>query len=560
MNKKRRLLRTHPVVIFILCLFMVSISCKIGSFVTSDESLDSTTVRHSVPGTADPPRIKATHTPTLPVPTLTPSELDLFIELQPLIGQAIYLQQYEENCTDALPLWDQVLEQIPGYSKGYYYRGSCYYRLGSTNQFLKSTAQEYYSLGYADALKGLELGPESGHYYDLMYFLAGRIGILDDIRINRLEWFNKAIDSHLKAIDMGLRDPWGNRGIGLELIENQRCQEALDYFSELESIMNPEYLPSAGIHTGYAESYLCLRKYDLALDHINQALEISPSSEREFTKALIELNAGRLYNAMEILDKSIEEKPNYQGRRYYLRAVIHYELGNTELALQDLILGQGNTWGSYLEQSYVLGRIALDEGMIDEGLEMLQLAEASLFTHEVPRIYDQTMAILEQYDTEILYPTPISDGQPTPTPILPYSDQAYFTPTPATDHTRFTLANYSGTGMIFFEDGARPGISFRPNRRVEIIDVESITINIDPGDDPPDELLISLECVTTDGKWNTPEHPMEFQELFIGDNLVEDIDNCVDDMGFMNLLFWNIGGKPIALKNISVEIDAEYTN
>jgi hypothetical protein len=32
----------------------------------------------------------------------------------------------------------------------------------------------------------------------------------------------------------------------------------------------------------------------------------------------------------------------------------------------------------------------------------------------------------------------------------------------------------------------------------------------------------------------------------------------VDGVGFMNLLFWNISGRPLALKNISVEIDAVY--
>ena len=134
-------------------------------------------------------------------------------------------------------------------------------------------------------------------------------------------------------------------------------------------------------------------------------------------------------------------------------------------------------------------------------------------------------------------------------------DLAYFTPTPATDRISFTLANYSGTGMIYFEDGARPGIIFRPNYRTKITDVNSIFINIDPGDDPPDKLLLSMECVTIDGKWNTPERPMEFQELFIGENQVIDIEGCIDEAGVMNLLFWNNSSRPIALKNISVEVD-----
>ncbi len=553
MNKTKQSSQQHSIILVSLLLLIISTSCIFGSL------LDNL-INPLAADTSNPVRIKSTQPRISPTPSPTPSDLELFMHLQPEISQAIYLQQVEGNCVDAIPLWNKVLDQLPDYAKGYYYRGSCFYLLGSTSQLFEVISSDFYSLGYADAIKGLQIGPESGHYYDLKFALEGRLGVLEDFRIDRLEWYSTAIGSHLRAIDLGLRDIGGNRGIGFELIENLRCDEALAYFQELESIMDPDFLPSAGIHTGYAESYLCLKDYDQALDHINLALELYPTPEREFTKALIDLNSGNLHEALELLNKSIDEKPEHHGRRYYLRALIHYELGNPELALPDLARGQRNTWGDYLERSYVLGRIALDKGNDLEGIDHVKLAEASLFIHEVPRIYDQTVSLLEDYHTEPLYPTPTPDNQPTLTPISPYSDQAYFTPTPATDHSRFTLANYSGTGMIYFEDYARIGISFRPNQRVEIEEVYSIIVHVDPGPRSQEDLGLSVECVSLDGIWNTPQHPMEFEDLHSGPNIIADITHCVDSTGFMNLLFWNISGSPISLKNIGIEIDAVRPN
>jgi len=549
MKKNKQSIQNNSILLAALILFTVSASCMLGSLL---ENLNDPLAAE----TSEPARIKE-HQPRRSVtPTPTPSYLDLFVQLQPEIDQAIYLQQVEGNCVDAIPLWNKVLNQLPEYAKGYYYRGSCFYQLGSTNQSIEFISSDFYSLGYADAIQGLQIGPESGHYYDLKFALEGRLGVLEDFRIDRLKWYSTAIGSHLRAIDLGLRDIGGNRGIGFELIENLRCNEALAFFQELESIMDPDILPSAGIHTGYAESYLCLKDYEQALDHINLALELYPTPEREFTKALIELNAGNLINALDLLNQSIEQKPIHHGRRYYLRAVIQYELGIPELALEDLDTGQANTWGDYLERSYVLGRIALDEGNVSDGIEHLKLAEASFFIHEVPRLYDQTVSLLEDYNAEPLYPTPTPDNKPTLTPIAPYSDRAYFTPTPATDHARFRLANYSGTGLIYLEDYARIGISFRPNQRVNIEEVYSIIVNIDPGPKSYEDLGISVECVSLDGKWNTPEHTMEFEDLQTGSNTIADISHCVDSTGFMNLLFWNISGGSRVLNNISIEIDA----
>ena len=81
---------------------------------------------------------------------------------------------------------------------------------------------------------------------------------------------------------------------------------------------------------------------------------------------------------MQILDTLIEQKPGYSGWRYYLRALIDYEIGDIDKTEQDLATGAGNTWGHLGLYAYVQGKLALDRGDNKEGILLLQEAEASL--------------------------------------------------------------------------------------------------------------------------------------------------------------------------------------
>ena len=229
-------------------------------------------------------------------------------------------------------------------------------------------------------------------------------------------------------------------------------------------------------------------------------------------------------------------------------------MGEIELALADIATGQVNTWGQYLERAYVLGRIAIDNGDTEYGLEMLQLAEATLDNYTQPRLYEQTLEEIARIGGAPLYPTPTPNSEPTPTPIEPIPDQLYFTPTPPAQNIKFTPVNYFGTGLHYF-DKHSINFVFRPSSILRVERVKSLIINV-KADYSTKDFTLQYDCVAANGSWGSPSTPINYSDLAIGENEISDPQRCVGADGNIYIAFMNAGEEPIVVENISLRLVA----
>jgi len=467
----------------------------------------------------------------------------------------IYADQLivDEEYTEAITQLDKILADLPDYGNGYFLRALAYYKLAANDQHYYEDSMANYEQALNDFDMAFQVGPIDGSYYLYLERLASGIAGMFEDRETRLSWHEKELEYLIKAIESGRRDEWGNRTIGFTLVYLNRCEEARDYFLKLEELTDPEILPSAGIHTGLAKAYLCLGEYDTALEYIDSALEIKPNDTREFTQAMIHYNAGNIEEALEYFTKSIDADPNYYGRRYYIRAAIYYEMGEIDLALADLFMGQMNTWGQSLERAYVLGRIAIDNGDEEYGLQLLQLAEDSLFMYDLPRMYELTLQEIDRLGGETLHPTPTPDGSPTPTPIQPIPDQDYFTPTPPFSGEIELKDNYNGTDYGYYDSGTDVVQLFRPMSMIQVETIDSLTIRVKT-DYPAEDFHLQYRCLPPNGSGEITSIPTEYQDLVIGDNEVTNPEECVATNGYIYLMFFNNSDLHVAVENISIRL------
>jgi tetratricopeptide (TPR) repeat protein len=452
---------------------------------------------------------------------------------------------------EAALLWDEILAITPDYAFGYLARAQCYYSLGRYDQRILQETREYYDRAYADLDQAIELGLELGKLYDTQYNLFFSKGNLEEYRINRELWYEMGLEANLVSIDKGIRPEWGNRTLGFHLYDLGRCEEALEYFQELEAINEVE---SAGIYTGMSYSYLCLKDYDQALDYVDQAIEIVHSHEREQMRAIIQLNNGQLEEALEYFDNDIAVSPNYGARRYWFRAAIYYEMGDIDQALENIYESYGKSWGNKGIQSYVLGRIAIDNGEIEEGLSHLLDAEATMWRMDVPRYYDWVVAEIERLGAQPLYPTPTPSAGPTSTPIAPLPDHLYITPTPPFDFPHLSTVNYSGTPIRLIEEGEAVNYKFHPDTPIEVDRVTALYLYLDT-DHEHDEINLQYECIPKNGSWATVSNPINYLDLYPGENQIRYPDECVPENGIIYISVINLGEIDALVDDLRIKME-----
>ena len=494
--------------------------------------------------------LRPKYTGSVPTPAKTlesdPLSLDLgevpesryerYVYTEPMKEEATVLFRAGKYAESAL-LWDEILAITPDYAIGYLARATCYYSLGRYDQRILQETREYYDRAYVDLDQAIKLGLEMGKVYDAQYDLFLSRGNLEEYRINRELWYEMGLEANLVSIDKGIRPEWGNRMLGFQLYDLGRCEEALEYFEKLEGINDVE---SAGIYTGMSYSYLCLKDYQQALDFVDRALEIVYSHEREQRRAIIQLNDGQLEEALEYFDKDIAVSPNYGARRYWIRAAIYYEMGDIDQALKNITESYGKSWGNKGLQSYVLGRIAIDNGNIEEGLNHLLDAEATMNWIDMPRYYDWVVAEIDRLGSQPLYPTPTPNADPTPTPIAPLPDHLYITPTPPFDFAHLSTVNYSGTSIRLVEKSEAINYKFHPDTPIGVDRVTALYLYLDT-DHEYDEINLQYECIPENGSWATVSNPINFIDLYPGENQIRYPDECVPENGIIYISVMNFG-------------------
>src|SRR4030042_7168862 len=168
---------------------------------------------------------------------------------------------------------------------------------------------------------------------------------------------------------------------------------------------------------------LCTGQSRQALDALVEAGAVSADCEYDYQQAVALYLLDRTDEALRALSTLITGCPNYDGHRYYLRALIRYESGDTAGASDDLQQGVLSTWDLLGFKAYIEARMLADEGKLQEARDLMQQAELS---------FDRTRA---PFPNRI--PSELADlgGQPLVATPLP-SPEATPLPTPPPDHPR----------------------------------------------------------------------------------------------------------------------------
>jgi tetratricopeptide (TPR) repeat protein len=428
--------------------------------------------------TRTPQSLRTPRAPTAaPTPTSDRSYAERLQEALPGIDLAEHCVECEFS--QVIVTWDEVLSIVPEYGPGYYGRSRAYLGLGNEETDFGAARQDL-SNALNDIDRAIAMGGlVTGDYYLLRHDVYRSLGALEDGREERETLWRLAQDNLTMAMRLGSSDPVAPRTVVFDLVSLGDCDAGLAEAERLRSLIEPGDAPSAGIETAFGMAQLCRGDYASALMRFDAAIEIRDSSERQYARAIALYGLGRLDEALDTLNGLIEAQPTFNGYRYYLRALIRYDLGDSDLAEQDLWQGASNTWGRGGTAVLVEGLLARDAGNRERAIELFHLAETTL-----ERIYTP-MLERTQRELVLLEAEPATSAAPTPeilaTPVATAS------PSPADGELHATPpaaeASYtSGTGMITLGWNEHQTFSFTPEVDAPVAQVQALTVRIEPTD------------------------------------------------------------------------------
>jgi tetratricopeptide (TPR) repeat protein len=323
----------------------------------------------------------------LPTTTTTP-----FITIQVLV-QSIAMQMSDavnriaaKDYANAILILDRVISVDPKNVEAYYQRGMAYFSMThsirSQGEFLN-----YLEKSLADLDQAIEIGPLKANYF------VQRANVLHAIA-DEMEY---TVDSDplyaasLQNMHLGMAYGTTIYGVPEDAARlhnmNGECSTGLSELKELEKAVPSKSAEYYEVERAMAETYECLGQYAKALEKINEALKCGCDYwQYNILNAEILYYNGDKDQALEILDKDIEETPAFAGSRYYLRALIYYDQGKYDLARADLDTGAGNTWFHKGIFPYLLAKFAVMDRDMESAKSWLQYAEASLARNENPSL------------------------------------------------------------------------------------------------------------------------------------------------------------------------------
>jgi hypothetical protein len=270
--------------------------------------------------------------------------------------------------------------------------------------------------------------------------------ISEEDYLDRLPYYNQAIEHLLLAIEMGTTVEQANHVLGAELSTVYRCREAFDYLDRLVSRQGMSATEFGGIDFALSVAHLCLGNLENAQSHMLTAAELVPDQIRYLFLAQIYYQAGEYDLALETVNNSYATNGIYNGWRFFLRAAVQYELGETELALEDIALGEEESRIEGQLRAYVLGRIALDASNVEEGLAYLEAAQRTLNPAEYPKVLEDIEELFSLYDHEVDYVLP---SQGLFEDYTAYTDNEMKLPEPPDGTIVPVYVSYRGSGYFF---------------------------------------------------------------------------------------------------------------
>ncbi len=463
-----------------------------------------------------------------PTSTITRIPLDDPVMLQYLIEQG--------GCAEAILILDRMISARPDDGESYIKRAKCYLEL-SPHLRSQSEYVDYVSRALADADKAIALGTASPDYYVTRSDVYWNLANLSEFREDSDRLLSIGEENVRIAIAMGKRPD--ETGLGTFTLWLGRCDEFLE--NEKSDIVRKGQkidAPDAFGSTALGRGYVCKGELDKALKYVDSGIKQEESSYRRWTRAIILHNMGRLEDALAQLNELVKASPYGGGHRYYLRALVYYDLNKPDLARQDVAFGTGQTWGRFGLRSYVLGKLALDAGDRATGIDQLRLAEATL-GREMGPLLDRIRRELKEMGVQPLAPTPsIRLGRtPIPTPTVTLTPR----PTVVTSKN-FTppsllslpLDYATGTGKIMVKNGTSRQYRLQPPATLSYTSVQFLTFHI-IGAQPADTANTVL------GLWRPSDGAVDQINIKPGDNPIANPERYVTREGEIYFMFFNSG-------------------
>ena len=501
----------------------------------------------------------ATLTNTTRPPTTTPSPtptLELSYDQRLILAEADIENARqltgEEQYAEAVLAWDRVLERIPDCGEGHYYRAKVYLALFHNQRFAEEALANLMS-ALADIDRAIELGPVvTGDYYLQRANIFYNLATMAEYRVDYTALMQPALENLRVALALGVTGAADD--LPFFLILAGSCREGILEARRLVEARGAGQPPSGTLNTALALGYLCEGQFALALRHIDVALTVHDTWVRRWQRAIILYQLGRTSEALAELNALIDEAPEYEGYRYFLRGLIHYENGDLEQAREDLRVGAGNTWSRGGLYAYVLGRIKIDEGNMDAGLELIRHAEASDLGFYGPMLERFRRELAELGGTPLeVTPALAIIATPIPTPLPTVTPRPLGRVAPTPEGLR-TVDMTTGTGPIALPPNEGWVIRFQPARGLQYEAVERVSVHLLTQRRSAEPTLFVHPWVYEGGGWAQVESPQW------GENDVRFPERYVTPRGDIIIDVHNWGTETIYLDNIAVTLVVRSSN
>lgn len=522
---------------------------------------------------ASEPLITTPFIPNSPTPTTWESNSFGSVTPNPPIAVDNTIRQSRDlisqgKYADAILLLDQVIQAAPELDEPYFLRAESYDSL-MKQQRSQYEYQDYLDRALADIDKAIAIRPDHGKYYMLRQYLLVDLAGLQNYQVDAAHISEYALENAVAALNLGATlDEYPDRVYVIDLIFTRRCEEAVQQLQEMIDQTDPNEPSIGGLYHIQSMAYVCTGKVDKALKMVDKSMFNNVNMEWKYElKARYLYQAGRSNEALQLLNKLLGEKPSYDGWRYFLRALIYEEMGEREKAEEDLMIGAGNTWEHAGLYAYVQGKIALEDGNAEEGIAMLQEAEATLDYLFIP-LQKRIQTELEQLGAKPLKLTPSVmlsatslptiqarlTARPLQTPTILDTPKVTITPTraislPSEEALIADLA--TGTGKLTLLPNDYPLIRFQPTEPIPVKKVKSLVLHLISASNKAANPDIQISIwVPRGGGWR-------FIAPTWGDNPIDQSQDYVLPEGDVFLAINNWGSETVVLDNVTLTLIVE---
>lgn len=473
-----------------------------------------------------------------------------------------------EKYADAILILDEIIKSSPELDTAYFLRAYCYHAL-LDQQRSQIEFQDYLNRALNDINQAIAIRPDDGNYYALRDSILTNLAALQEYRVDVQYISQFALENAVMAINLGTQlDEYPDRTYVIDLIFVDRCEEALQEISKMISQTNSNDPSIGGLYHIQSQAYICLGDVDNAILMVDKSMFNNTNMEWKYElKARYLYQAGREDEALDLLNMLLEQEPSYDAWRYFLRALIYLEMGERDKAEEDLNLGAGNTWHQTGVYQYVMGKMALEDGNTEQGIALLQEAEATLDYLFVP-LQKRIQTELRQLGAEPLKVTPsvmfdataipasLITPMPRPTIIVYETPSIPVTPTlgivlPDNIQDTIIVDMDTGSGKLTLLPDDYLLFRFQPIEFIFVTEAKSLDVHLIPpasADKDPD--IQAYLWIPKGGGWQTIE-------LEWGDNPIEQPDDYVLPDGSIFMAIQNNGTEAVELNNAAVTLIVE---